>query len=260
VSLGPVFGVRKSARHAKPSKAAPTLAAAGMTASFVAADAAVLAATASAAASSASDSDLAKLRACESGGNYATNTGNGYFGAYQFALATWHSLGYSGRPDQASPATQDAAVRKLQARSGWGQWPACSRRYGLGSGGSDDVVSQAVSAPRAEAVRASRSRTRHAKTVRHVAKVRVVVAPTTPPPFLHKQLSVADGDHFRIGVHMWQDRMAKRGWPIKVDGYFGPQSAAVAKAFAAQKHLHVSTLPGEVDKTVWEAAWRLPVS
>jgi peptidoglycan hydrolase-like protein with peptidoglycan-binding domain len=250
--------VRKHARHAKPSKAKPVLAAAGLSASFVAADAAMLASSASA----ATDSDLAKLRACESGGNYATNTGNGYYGAYQFALATWRSLGYSGRPDQASPATQDAAVRKLQARSGWGQWPACSRRYGLGSGGSDDsVVSQAASAPRADAVRASRSRTRVAKTIRHrTPKVRVVVAPTTPPPFLHKQLSVADADHFRIGVHMWQDRMAKRGWPIKVDGYFGPQSAAIAKAFAAQKSITVSTLPGEVDKAVWEAAWRLPVS
>ena len=85
------------------------------------------------ASASVSESDLAKLRTCESGGNYRANTGNGYYGAYQFALGTWQSLGFSGRPDQADPATQDAAVRKLQARSGWGQWPACSRRYGLGS-------------------------------------------------------------------------------------------------------------------------------
>ncbi len=73
----------------------------------------------------------AELRQCESGGNYAENTGNGYYGAYQFALATWNGLGFSGLPSQASPATQDAAAAELQARSGWGQWPACSRKLGL---------------------------------------------------------------------------------------------------------------------------------
>ena len=73
----------------------------------------------------------ASLRNCESGGNYADNTGNGYYGAYQFALGTWHGLGYSGLPSAASPAVQDQAAQKLQARSGWGQWPACARRLGL---------------------------------------------------------------------------------------------------------------------------------
>jgi hypothetical protein len=250
---------RKNARHAKPSKAAPTMVAAGLTASFAAVDVAAMATAASAA---ASDSDLAKLRACESGGNYSTNTGNGYYGAYQFALATWHSLGYSGRPDQASPATQDAAVRQLQARSGWGQWPACSRRYGLGSGVSAE---SAVAPVVTDAIRASRSRTRFApaKPVVHrvTPTVHVAVAPTTPPVFTHKALSVADEHTFRIGAHMWQARMAARGWKITVDGYFGPQSAAVAKAFAAEKNLQLaSALPGEVNKAVWDAAWMLPVN
>jgi hypothetical protein len=257
VSLGPVFTARKSARHAKPGKAAPTLVAAGLTASFAAVDVATMATAASA---SASDSDLAKLRMCESGGNYATNTGNGYYGAYQFALSTWHSLGYAGRPDQASPATQDAAVRQLQARSGWGQWPACSARYGLGSGGGT-VSSDSAAAPvRTDTVRASRSRTRFAPAAPR-PRVRIAVAPMTPPPFLHKALSVADAHTFRIGVHDWQARMQQRGWPITVDGFFGPQSAAVAKAFAAEKSIPLgSALPGEVNQAVWDAAWRLPVS
>ncbi len=73
----------------------------------------------------------ARLRQCESGGNYQENTGNMYFGAYQFSQATWSALGFPGRPDQASPATQDAAAMQLQAQSGWGQWPACSRALGL---------------------------------------------------------------------------------------------------------------------------------
>ena len=72
----------------------------------------------------------AALRNCESHGNYADNTGNGYYGAYQFSAATWHSLGYGGLPSDASPAVQDQAAAQLQARSGWGQWPSCSRAIG----------------------------------------------------------------------------------------------------------------------------------
>ena len=72
----------------------------------------------------------ARIRHCEAGGNYSRNSGNGYYGAYQFSPGTWHSLGYSGLPHQAPPEVQDEAARKLQRRSGWGQWPACSRRVG----------------------------------------------------------------------------------------------------------------------------------
>ena len=73
----------------------------------------------------------ARLRRCESGGRYNINTGNGFYGAYQFHPRTWRGLGYPGLPHQAPPEMQDEAARKLQARSGWGQWPACSRRLGL---------------------------------------------------------------------------------------------------------------------------------
>lgn len=72
-----------------------------------------------------------ELRRCESDDNYGDDTGNGYFGAYQFSPATWHGLGLGGLPSDASPAQQDRAAQELQARSGWGQWPVCSRRLGL---------------------------------------------------------------------------------------------------------------------------------
>ena len=62
------------------------------------------------------------IRQHESGGNYATNTGNGYGGAYQFDLATWHAAGGQGDPASASPAEQDAAFARW-----WpghhGAWP-----------------------------------------------------------------------------------------------------------------------------------------
>jgi hypothetical protein len=71
------------------------------------------------------------LRQCESSDNYAENTGNGFYGAYQFGQATWSGLGFPDRPDLASPATQDEAAMKLQAQSGWSQWPACAAALGL---------------------------------------------------------------------------------------------------------------------------------
>jgi hypothetical protein len=76
------------------------------------------------------DDVWARLRSCESGGRYAINTGNGFYGAYQFHPRTWRNLGFPGLPHQAAPEMQDEAARKLQARSGWGQWPVCSRRIG----------------------------------------------------------------------------------------------------------------------------------
>ena len=71
-----------------------------------------------------------RLRNCEAGGRYDRNSGNGYYGAYQFSAGTWRSLGYKGLPHQAPAEVQDEAARKLQKRGGWGQWPACSRRIG----------------------------------------------------------------------------------------------------------------------------------
>jgi len=81
--------------------------------------------------SSSLSNDFAKLRECESGDNYSADTGNGYYGAYQFSLSTWQALGYSGLPSQAPPAVQDQAARRLQSEYGWGQWPACSAMLGL---------------------------------------------------------------------------------------------------------------------------------
>jgi hypothetical protein len=71
------------------------------------------------------------IRQHESGGNYATNTGNGYYGAYQFALSTWRALGGAGLPSNAPPAVQDAMAQKLQAMAGWGQWPQTSKMCGV---------------------------------------------------------------------------------------------------------------------------------
>ena len=77
------------------------------------------------------DDVWAKLAQCESGGNPATNTGNGFYGMYQFTLETWQSLGGTGYPYEADAATQTAMAKKLQAQAGWGQWPGCADKLGL---------------------------------------------------------------------------------------------------------------------------------
>ena len=77
------------------------------------------------------DDVWAQLAQCESGGNPATNTGNGFYGMYQFTLETWQSLGGTGYPHEADAATQTAMAKKLQAQAGWGQWPGCADKLGL---------------------------------------------------------------------------------------------------------------------------------
>ena len=72
-----------------------------------------------------------QLAACESGGNWAINTGNGYYGGLQFTLSSWQGVGGTGYPNQASREEQIMRGQMLQARSGWGAWPACSAKLGL---------------------------------------------------------------------------------------------------------------------------------
>jgi uncharacterized protein YabE (DUF348 family) len=73
-----------------------------------------------------------RLAQCEAGGNWATNTGNGYYGGLQFSLGTWQAYGGSGLPSQASRETQIAIATKVRdASGGYGAWPACARSLGL---------------------------------------------------------------------------------------------------------------------------------
>lgn len=72
-----------------------------------------------------------RLAQCESSGNWAINTGNGYYGGLQFSLSSWRAVGGSGYPHQASKSEQIARAEKLQAIQGWGAWPACTIKLGI---------------------------------------------------------------------------------------------------------------------------------
>lgn len=74
---------------------------------------------------------MARLRQCESGGNYANKNNATYRGAYQFGYVTWANNGGYYDPADAPPALQDAAAKSLYERRGWQPWPACSKSLGL---------------------------------------------------------------------------------------------------------------------------------
>lgn len=64
---------------------------------------------------------------CESGGNWAANTGNGYYGGLQFSLSTWRSFGGYGWPYEASRAEQIRVAIRVFRVQGIGAWPYCGR-------------------------------------------------------------------------------------------------------------------------------------
>lgn len=69
----------------------------------------------------------------ESGGNPAENTGNGFYGMYQFTISSWEAVGGGpGLPSSYSAATQLEMAQRLQAQSGWGNWPQTSVMCGAG--------------------------------------------------------------------------------------------------------------------------------
>lgn len=75
-----------------------------------------------------------ELARCESGGNWATDTGNGYSGGLQFSDSTWNAYGgqeYAPRASQATREQQIAVAERVQAAQGWGAWPACTAQMGI---------------------------------------------------------------------------------------------------------------------------------
>jgi ABC-type transport system substrate-binding protein len=84
-----------------------------------------LASTAEAATPTSAWDNLAQ---CESTGNWATNTGNGYYGGLQFTMSTWRANGGSGSPHQASKDEQIRVANNVLKSQGIGAWPVCGKR------------------------------------------------------------------------------------------------------------------------------------
>lgn len=99
--------------------------------------------TLAAPANAAPDSDWDALAQCESGGDWAINTGNGFYGGLQFQQSTWEGYGgteFAPRADLATREQQIAVAERTLAGQGWGAWPACSQQLGLNSAPTERTV------------------------------------------------------------------------------------------------------------------------
>jgi len=67
---------------------------------------------------------------CESGGNWSTNTGNGFYGGLQFTQSTWRAYGGTGSPQNASREQQIAVAERVLQGQGIGAWPVCGKKSG----------------------------------------------------------------------------------------------------------------------------------
>ncbi|MCV7419137.1 transglycosylase family protein [Mycobacterium yunnanensis] len=96
-------------------------------------------------ASAATDGEWDRVAGCESGGNWAINTGNGYQGGLQFSPSTWAGHGgteYAPAAYLASKDEQIAVAERVLAGQGRGAWPVCGT--GLSSATPRNVVADAA--------------------------------------------------------------------------------------------------------------------
>ncbi|MFZ1164470.1 transglycosylase family protein, partial [Mycobacterium sp.] len=129
-----------SGRHRKPTTSTVGVAKLAFTGAVIGGGGIALAGHATA----APDSEWDRVAACESGGNWAINTGNGYHGGLQFSQGTWASHGgseYASSANQASRDQQIAVAERVLATQGRGAWPVCGR--GLSGASPRNVVADA---------------------------------------------------------------------------------------------------------------------
>lgn len=74
----------------------------------------------------ADDVNWEAIAQCETGGNWAANTGNGYYGGLQISQATWDEYGGTGSPAAASPEQQVEVGERIIATQGPNAWPRCT--------------------------------------------------------------------------------------------------------------------------------------
>jgi peptidoglycan hydrolase-like protein with peptidoglycan-binding domain len=215
----------------EPGRRRPRLIAVG---ALVAAAAATLVLSASASADPSAHTWY-RLRMCESGNNYATNTGNDHYGAYQFDLSTWRSVGGTGSPQRASKAEQDARALILYRERGWQPWQ-CASILGLRedsdarSGRTSDI-----------AVRAGGSTTGsgHSGT-----KSGTPAFPGGSHWYTYGETSVK--------IKIFQDQMHKRGYFPVGTGQYGANTLRMVKQL---QRLNGLVPNGYLGPNTWRLAW-----
>lgn len=130
-----------SGRHRKPTTSSVSVAKIAVTGAVIGGGGIALAAQAGA----ATDNEWDRVASCESGGNWAINTGNGYHGGLQFTQGTWASHGgtqYAPSAQLASREQQIAVAERVLASQGRGAWPVCG--HGLSGPSPRNVLPEPV--------------------------------------------------------------------------------------------------------------------
>jgi peptidoglycan hydrolase-like protein with peptidoglycan-binding domain len=176
-----------------------------------------------------------RLRMCESGDNYSTDTGNAHYGAYQFDLSTWRSVGGSGNPAKASKAEQDARALILYRERGWQPWQ-CAQILGLRE--DKDARSGRISDIKVPGGAPSSGTTSTTPS-------------STAPAF-------PGGSHWYVAgetssaIKTFQNQMHKRGAIPPGTGYYGTLTATVVKQLQRLNGLVPS---GQIGPNTWRLAW-----
>lgn len=186
------------------------------------------------AAADPSADDWYQLRMCESSNRYDINTGNGYYGAYQFDLPTWRSVGGTGYPHEASPEEQDYRALVLYRNRGWSPW-ICAQLVGLSE---DSDARSGVTPPRQGNQGGSSA-----------SEGSTVSATDGAPAYPGRQFHEGD---YSESLKAWQRQMGTRGYPLVGTGYFGPKTEAAVLDLQAKAGLNVV---GFIGPKTWAAAW-----
>jgi hypothetical protein len=214
------YAPKHSARKINPLKRRVT----GAAVAGVASVAGGLAAAGSASAGSVWDS----VAACESGGNWSINTGNGYYGGLQFSGSTWRAYGggsYAPRADLASRDAQITVAQRVLASQGPGAWPTCGARAGLtrsnGGGAVTYAADRSPSTASRSAVRTAPPVSRASASATRAGKLVVdgIRGPKTNAAIERWVGAPADGGISRSDVQRLQRKVGSAP-----DGVVGPRT------------------------------------
>jgi resuscitation-promoting factor RpfA len=184
-----------------------------------------------------------RLRMCESSNNYSIDTGNDHYGAYQFDVPTWRSVGGRGYPNRASRAEQDARALILYRERGWQPWQCASM---LGLREDSDARSGRISdiqLPQAGSPAPTPAPT--------PAPPPVSGGPTRIPAFPGGSHWYTYGENSR-SIKVFQDQMHKRGYFPVGTGEYGPNTQRMVKQL---QRLNGLVPNGYIGPNTWRLAW-----
>jgi hypothetical protein len=203
-----------------------------MTGVAVAGVATVAGGLATATAANAAGTVWDRVAACESGGNWSINTGNGYYGGLQFSSSTWRAFGggsYASYANQATKAEQITVAQRVLRAQGPGAWPTCGARAGLTR--TNGGAATATSSRSTQA--ASRSTVRKAPSHASVGRLTVdgIRGPKTNAAIERWVGGSVNGSLSRSDVRALQRKVG-----ATADGVIGPRTVRALQTKIGARH------------------------